>query len=103
MTTPRAWALAALTATALMASACHKAPEAPANEANVAEPLPEAPSLPANVANEAKPAPAVKETAAAPPDNYQLSDDEQIREDAEASGMTSRVHSDEAGAGNAQH
>lgn len=102
MTMHRPATLAALIATALMTSACHKAAEAPANDANVAVPLPEAEPAPANVANEAKPAPAVKETAVAPPDNYKLSDDEQIREDAEASGMTSRVHSGEQGATNAQ-
>jgi len=102
MTMHRPAALAALIATGgLLLSACHKAPEAPANEANVAVPLPEAPP-PANVANEAQPAPAMKETAVAPPDNYQLSDDEQIREDAEATGMTSRTHAGEAGAGNRQ-
>lgn len=101
MTMHRPAALAALIASGLLLSACHKAAEAPANEANVTEPLPEAP-LPANVANEEQPATTVKETVVAPPDNEHLTDEEQIREDAEATGMTSRTHSDEAGAGNAQ-
>jgi hypothetical protein len=101
MTLHRPAALAALIATGLLLSACHKPPEAPANEANVTTPLPETPP-PAHVANEAQPAPATKETAVAPPDNYQLSDDEQIREDAEATGMTSHTHAGEAGAGNTQ-
>ncbi len=102
MTMHRPAARAALIATGLLLSACHKAPEAPANEANVAAPLPEAPPPPASIANEAKPAPAVKEPAIAPPDNYQISNEEQIREDAEATGMTSRIHADEQGTTNGQ-
>lgn len=102
MTTLRALTLAALTATALLTSACHKKAEAPANEANVAEPLPEAPPPLENVMNTAEPAPTVKETAVAPADNYELSDEEQIRQDAEATGMTSRTHSGDQGNTNAQ-
>ena len=108
MTMHRPAALAALIATGVLLSACHKAPEAPANEANetnetnVAVPLPEASPPPPNVVPEAKPLPPVKQTAVAPPDNYAVSDDEQIREDAEAAGMTSRTHTDEQGATNGQ-
>lgn len=102
MTMHRPAALAALIATGLLLSACHKAPEAPANEVNVVVPQPETPPPPENTATAARPAPAVKETAVAPPDNEHVTDEEQIREDAEAAGMTSRTHPGEAGTTNGQ-
>jgi len=102
MITHRPAALVALIATGLLLSACHKKREAPANEAIVEAPLPEAPTLPENVTNAVETAPPAQPKAVAPPDTYQLSEDEQIREDAEASGMTSRSHPGEAAADNAQ-
>ena len=95
-------ALAALIAIGLLLSACHKAAEAPANETNATLPLPEAPPLPEASANAVQSAPAAKPLAVAPPDNEHITDEEQIREDAEATGMTSRIHSDEQGTTNGQ-
>ncbi len=85
-------ALLPLLAATLLTSACHKAKEAPANNANVVEPESVPPPPPANIVNEATPAPPPKKTALVPPDDYQPSSEEQMREDAEATGMTSRLH-----------
>ena len=84
----RTLALPLLLGATLLATACHKKAEEPANQSNAVEvPLPPPPPP---VENEAKPEPKPKPTALVPPDDYKLSTEEQVREDAEATGMTSR-------------
>lgn len=96
-------ALAALLATALLAAGCKKAPEPPPENVVVEQPAPPAPVPEATP--EPEPKPVVNEAALIPSD--EPSADEQMREDAEATGMTSRVRpieapSDSAAAGNVQ-
>jgi hypothetical protein len=101
MTRARHLPAAALIATALLVTACHKKGEAPANGANITEELPPEPLPTENVANAPIVAP-VPEKALATPDTSKLSEEEQVREDAEATGMTSRTTPGEPAATNVQ-
>ncbi len=97
MNSGRYSALVPLLAAVLLTSACHKAKQPPANKESVAEPESVAPPPAENIVNEAPPAPPPKKTALVPPDSYSPSAEEQMREDAEATGMTSRLHPGEPG------
>jgi hypothetical protein len=90
-------AFGALLAACLLASGCKKAPEEPP-EANIQEPV-EAPAAPVNeVTPPPAPAPKPEQNAAAPipDDDDKPTVSDQTREDAEATGMTSRMQPAEA-------
>ena len=80
---------AALATMALLLSACHKSPPPPQNttmELPAPEPQPPAPPAPLP-----EPKPKAEKPVALPADHAEPSEEEQMREDAEATGMTSRV------------
>ncbi|RYD99156.1 MAG: hypothetical protein EOP61_14810 [Sphingomonadales bacterium] len=90
--------IALLAASALALAACHDKPEeAPVGETNVTN-LVEGPADFGNVTIEATPtAPVTNVATTAAPPSATLTADEQTAEDADATGMTSRVNRDEGG------
>lgn len=90
--------IALLAASAIALAACHNKPdETPVGETNVTNMMVEPGNL-MNVVTEAPPATRIDNTTttAAPP-SATLTADEQTTEDADATGMTSRVNRDEGG------
>ena len=88
-------ATAALVPALLLLPACHKTPgQTPQNSQTEEEtaPPPALPVAPPPAIVTPKPEP--ENMKMPPPDTTALSEDEQIREDAAATGMTSRVHRD---------
>jgi hypothetical protein len=82
----------ALAATALIVSACHKPPPPPQNTTmELPAPEPQPPAAPAPLP---EPKPKAEKPVALPTDHAEPSEEEQMREDAEATGMTSRVTTD---------
>ena len=85
--------LAALLATSLLAAGCKKAAEPPSQSNTLIQPVkPPAPAPAAHPSN--IPKPVVKKVVLVPVDDSKLSAEDQIREDAEATGMTSRLPAD---------
>lgn len=82
-------ACATTLAAALLLSACHKKPPEPQN--TVMELPPVQPQQPAPPPPQPTPKPKAEKPIALPADHAEPSEEEQMREDAEATGMTSRV------------